>query len=379
MPASLFGVRQGAGGLAGWDVPVLLAFRGGRYGAWMGKDSDRVGRVGVHGVALLTIDELRWKFREQFESDWGIDAIIEVADDDQPTGRLIALQIKSGDARLSHLRSGGRWTMYGEKRHLMHWLEYPIPVLIVLYDPARRTAYWQHVNDRTAEWTPSGFKLDVPEVQRLDVSSRETLRAMAEHWVPHRGTGLSRALQAIALCNAAGVPVPPTEQFWDLFIENKRSLAFSATHAVQTYCLPLKGGAAAVESVVQGHGGPVMLRMDSLRGLWSVSPATTVFVCENPVVIEAAAEQVGPRCSPLVALGGFPSLAVEYLLIGLAACGARLRVHVDHDDAGRRITDFLFARSVRYERWHPNGMGCDSMFEEGCLPQMLDELAVEEA
>jgi hypothetical protein len=114
-------------------------------------------------------------------------------------GRLIALQIKSGGARLSQLRRDGRWTMYGEKRHLSRWLEYPIPVLIVLYDPARRTAYWQHVNDRTTEWTPGGFKVDVPEAQRLDVPSRETLRAVAEQWVPHRGTARSRALQAIAM------------------------------------------------------------------------------------------------------------------------------------------------------------------------------------
>lgn len=52
----------------------------------MGPDSDRIGRVGVHGVALLTVGDLRWKFREQYESDWGIDAIIEIADDDQPVG-----------------------------------------------------------------------------------------------------------------------------------------------------------------------------------------------------------------------------------------------------------------------------------------------------
>ncbi|MBB5155960.1 hypothetical protein [Saccharopolyspora phatthalungensis] len=44
----------------------------------MGPSSDRVGRVGVHGVALLVVGELGWKFREQNESDWGIDAIIEV-------------------------------------------------------------------------------------------------------------------------------------------------------------------------------------------------------------------------------------------------------------------------------------------------------------
>jgi Protein of unknown function C-terminus (DUF2399) len=115
--------------------------------------------------------------------------------------------------------------------------------------------------------------------------------------------------------------------------------------------------------------------MDDLRGLWSVPPGTTVFVCENPMVIDTAAAQIGYSCPPLVALGGFPSRAAEYLLIGLGACGARLRVHVDHDETGRRIADSLIARSVRYERWRPYGVDCDSVLEEECLPRILDELA----
>jgi hypothetical protein len=60
------------------------------YRACIGAASDRVGRVGIHGVALLVVGDLRWKFREQHDSDWGIDAIMEIAEDDRPTGRLLA-------------------------------------------------------------------------------------------------------------------------------------------------------------------------------------------------------------------------------------------------------------------------------------------------
>jgi hypothetical protein len=56
----------------------------------MGAASDRVGRVGIHGVGLLVVGDLRWKFHEQHHSDWGIDAIMEIAEDDRPTGRLLA-------------------------------------------------------------------------------------------------------------------------------------------------------------------------------------------------------------------------------------------------------------------------------------------------
>ena len=52
-------------------------------------------RVGVHGVATLIHKELGWILREQHESDHGIDALVETVVAGQPTGRLIALQIKS--------------------------------------------------------------------------------------------------------------------------------------------------------------------------------------------------------------------------------------------------------------------------------------------
>jgi hypothetical protein len=343
----------------------------------MGAASDRVGRLGVHGVALLVVGALGWKFREQHESDWGIDAIIEIAEDDRPIGRLIALQIKSGESRLSQMNRNGRWTMYGEKHHLSRWLEYQIPVLVVLYDPASQAAYWQHVNEHTAEWTPAGFKIDVPVAQRLDRSSRAALRAVAEQWVPRRATSRSRAVQAIGACLADGVPVPATEQLWELLLgEQQESAALKSS--VLTYRWPLAGSAPAAALAAQGHDRVVPLSARDLRGLWGVPTDTTVYVCENLPVINAAAARLGDRCRPLVCLGGFPSRAVEYLLLGLGFSGARLKLHVDHDAAGGLITDSLFSRSVKYELWCPRGMQHSTGVEEECLDQILAELATPE-
>lgn len=340
----------------------------------MGAASDRIGRLGVHGVALLVFGDLQWKFREQYESDWGIDAIMEIAEDDRPTGRLIALQIKSGDSRVSQVTRTGRWIMRGEKHHLSRWLEYQLPVLIVLYDPASQVAYWQHVNEHTAEWTPTGFRIDVPATQRLDSSSRQALRMVAEQWVPHRATSRSRAVQAIGACLAAGVPVPPTAQLWDLFAGTRRE-PITLKSSVLTYRLPLAGDAPAVESAAQGHDRPVALSMGDLRGLWGVPPGTTVYVCENQLAISTAAAQLGGRCRPVVCLGGFPSPAVEYLLMCLSFSGAHLKVHTDHDESGRRIKDSLFMRSVKYEPWCPSPSKHVSDLEEECIDYILAELA----
>lgn len=63
----------------------------------------------------------------------------------------------------------------------------------------------------------------------------------------------------------------------------------------------------------------------------------TVSVCENPVVLAAAAERLGPGCPPLVCTGGQPGAAVTALLRLLIAAGARVRHHGDFDWGGVSI------------------------------------------
>jgi hypothetical protein len=53
--------------------------------------------VGVNAVEGVVLKEFGWLFREQAVSDYGIDAHVEEVDsDNKPTGKLVALQIKSG-------------------------------------------------------------------------------------------------------------------------------------------------------------------------------------------------------------------------------------------------------------------------------------------
>ncbi len=65
----------------------------------------------------------------------------------------------------------------------------------------------------------------------------------------------------------------------------------------------------------------------------------TVFVCENPSVISAAARELGERCRPIVCTNGQPASAVRLLLAQLAHAGAELRCHADFDWAGMQIID----------------------------------------
>lgn len=73
-------------------------------------------------------------------------------------------------------------------------------------------------------------------------------------------------------------------------------------------------------------------------------PGATVSVCENPVVLSSAADDLGAVCAPLVCTSGQPSVAVTRLLGLLADGGAALRYHGDFDWGGLRIANVLFGR-----------------------------------
>lgn len=71
--------------------------------------------------------------------------------------------------------------------------------------------------------------------------------------------------------------------------------------------------------------------------------AGPVFVCENPAVLRAAAEQLGAGSAPLICTEGRPSMACLRLLDRLVAAGADVRYHGDFDWPGLRIGASLLA------------------------------------
>lgn len=63
----------------------------------------------------------------------------------------------------------------------------------------------------------------------------------------------------------------------------------------------------------------------------------TIRVCENPAVLAAAADGLGPECPPLVCVEGNLSLAARALLFQMAELGCPLAHHGDFDWGGVRI------------------------------------------
>jgi uncharacterized protein (TIGR02679 family) len=108
---------------------------------------------------------------------------------------------------------------------------------------------------------------------------------------------------------------------------------------------PLGGVTAAARRL----GEPVVLTLRQVARAPVGWVAPTVFVCENPAVVAAAADHLGPGCPPLICVGGQPSTAALHVLDAAAAAGAMIWYHGDFDWGGLRIGNLLHQRL----RWRP--------------------------
>ena len=95
-----------------------------------------------------------------------------------------------------------------------------------------------------------------------------------------------------------------------------------------------------------------------------------VFVCENPTVLEAAADRHGAASRPLVCTFGLPSQAAWELLTGLGE--VRCHVRADGDVVGWRIVNQLRDRLPGALTWRmPEGC---TAYEEELLEDLLSDL-----
>jgi uncharacterized protein (TIGR02679 family) len=74
-----------------------------------------------------------------------------------------------------------------------------------------------------------------------------------------------------------------------------------------------------------------------------VLPGGFLYVCENPSIVAAAADRLGPDCLPLLCVEGVPSTATHALLDALG--DVELRIHADFDAGGIRIANLLHRRA----------------------------------
>lgn len=154
-------------------------------------ESAGTGRTGVHHVGEVVEDKLDWIFREQPDGDYGIDAHVETVVDEEVTGKLLALQIKSSKTKFKKRPVAKGWWFKPKNTHVNYWRDHSLPVVVVLYDRSSKTAYWQAVNTHTlkpvkpkrgskARPEDPKWRIFVPDNQVVGEDAKEAFSTLAE-------------------------------------------------------------------------------------------------------------------------------------------------------------------------------------------------------
>ncbi|MEX3694202.1 DUF4365 domain-containing protein [Paraburkholderia sp. BR14263] len=133
---------------------------------------DPTEQIGVNAVQQIVLNELRWIFREQPVIDMGIDAHIELVDR-QPTGKLIAVQIKTGPSHF--VEKAGGYIYRGSLTHLDYWTNHSLPVILVAHLIEKGETYWVQVEASRVKRTGKSWTIEIPKVNRLGAGTRASL------------------------------------------------------------------------------------------------------------------------------------------------------------------------------------------------------------
>ena len=132
-------------------------------------------RIGVSQVQLLTNTQLNWIFRELSIQDFGVDAHIEIMGDEYATGKLIGVQIKCGESYFKE-SNGKTVTFRFDKKHCQYWLDYAIPVIVVLVNPVTMEVLWEEINkSNVMETGRETYKILVPCNKKFGATTKEAL------------------------------------------------------------------------------------------------------------------------------------------------------------------------------------------------------------
>lgn len=177
-------------------------------------DSSDIERLGV-GLTDTAFTRWGWVFRNQPIGDYGIDAHVEPKTDGVPSGRPVALQIKTGKSYFEPTSEGWRYRAKGNERHLHYWLGHTLPVLIIFCDPDTETLYWQHVTAERISYTPNDWTIVIPRDQTITSGAKDAIAAIAcaavgatedplDETMPHLPPSVAEAVRRVAASEARG-------------------------------------------------------------------------------------------------------------------------------------------------------------------------------
>ncbi len=111
--------------------------------------------------------------KTHLEEDIGIDGVIEFVKDGEATGRLLAIQVKSGDSYVAPGKD--RFIVHVDEAHLNYWQNYNLPVVLVCYSPSQKLAAWQDIK----QYIQFQRKREKVSIKFIEVPFRKELNGQA--------------------------------------------------------------------------------------------------------------------------------------------------------------------------------------------------------
>jgi hypothetical protein len=174
-------------------------------------------RQGIDAVEKVFRGDPRWFFRKRCEPDIGVDAQAEFLDDGRPTGRCIALQIRSGSDWLK--TSDGGYIYHGENQHRDYWTKHSLPVCVVTVNPETDLMLWQRVEERLCQETEAGWSIVVPATNVLDASAKLSF----DEAISSDPSSLVRSAFALDRTLMADIQDETTPFVWDEWVNQNLS------------------------------------------------------------------------------------------------------------------------------------------------------------
>lgn len=130
-------------------------------------------RLGVIATDHIVTKYLGWIFREQPIVDVGLDALIEQSDKGNPTGRFLAVQIKTGAGNFH--TSENKLTHYVSHIHYNYWLNLDFPIILIAHIPETDKTYWQLISEENFRKAKKRWKIEIPKTQEFGEKSKKKL------------------------------------------------------------------------------------------------------------------------------------------------------------------------------------------------------------
>lgn len=194
-------------------------------------------------------------WRETNTGDVGIDGQLEfVTAEGFATGRLIAVQVKSGSSYFAHPTAAG-WKFYLAEKHRHYWESFPLPVLIILHDSELDKSYW--IDARQSLRAPGGEKAFIEVLATNILQETEPLAlfqnagVLAQPFLPDLP-----AVLKLMIAKTSGEGSFPLSYF-DLFVQGLTNIARSIYYGMDLITGAVEFNLAENEAPVgMGMGEP---------------------------------------------------------------------------------------------------------------------------